>query len=84
MPKTFSMAGLFRGKLRLRIGERRKSQGRETRMKARTVAGLMAGSAIGIAIGAGVMMMPHAKRMRKAIEKGANDIGRSIAGWKKQ
>jgi hypothetical protein len=53
-------------------------------MKAKTVAGLMAGSAIGIAIGAGVMMMPHAKRMRQAIQKGAGDIGRSIAGWKKQ
>ena len=51
-------------------------------MKAKTVAGLMAGSAIGIAIGAGIMMMPQAKRMRKAIQKGANDLGKNIAGMK--
>lgn len=50
-------------------------------MKAKTVAGLMAGSALGIALGAGLMMMPQTKQMRKAIEKGASDLGKNITGW---
>lgn len=52
-------------------------------MKATTVAGLMAGSALGIAVGAGLMMMPQAKNVRSKIEKGANDIGKSVAQWMK-
>lgn len=53
-------------------------------MKAKTVAGMMAGSAIGIAIGAGIMMMPQAKRLRKTIQKGASDLGKNITGFKNQ
>jgi hypothetical protein len=52
-------------------------------MKTTTVAGLMAGSAIGIAVGAGLMMMPQTKQVRKAIEKGTSDLGRKVAGWVK-
>ena len=52
-------------------------------MKAKTVAGLMAGSALGIALGAGLMMAPQAKNVRRKIEKGAGDLGKSITGWMK-
>ncbi len=52
-------------------------------MKATTITGLMAGSALGIAVGAGLMMMPQTRQMRKAIEKGASDLGKSISGWVK-
>jgi len=45
------------------------------------MAGVMAGSALGIAIGAGLMMMPQTKHMRRAIEKGANDLSRNVANW---
>jgi len=50
-------------------------------VKATTVAGLMAGSALGIAVGAGLMMMPQTKSMRKAIEKGACGLSKSVANW---
>ncbi|MCL1964106.1 MAG: hypothetical protein FWF69_03485 [Firmicutes bacterium] len=50
-------------------------------MKATTVAGLMAGSALGIAVGAGLMMMPQTKHVRRAIEKGASDLSRSVSNW---
>jgi len=49
-------------------------------MKPRTVAGLMAGGALGIALGAGLMMMPQGRHVRKAIEKGANGLGKSVTG----
>ncbi|MDR0929634.1 MAG: hypothetical protein LBM74_07990 [Oscillospiraceae bacterium] len=52
-------------------------------MRTHTVAGLMAGSALGIAVGAGLMMMPQSKPMRKAIEKGASDLSRTVANWKR-
>ncbi|HIQ64058.1 MAG: hypothetical protein UFE80_09530 [Christensenellales bacterium] len=52
-------------------------------MKATTVAGLVAGSALGLAVGAGLMMMPQGKQVRKAIEKGASDLGRSMSHWMK-
>ena len=50
-------------------------------MKATTMAGLMAGSALGVAVGAGLMMMPQTKQVRKAIEKGAGDLSKSVANW---
>ena len=50
-------------------------------VKATTVAGLMAGSALGIAVGAGLMMMPQTRSVRKAIEKGVCDLSRSAARW---
>lgn len=50
-------------------------------VKATTMAGLMAGSALGIAVGAGLMMMPQAKNVRDKIQKGAGDIGKSVAQW---
>ncbi len=50
-------------------------------MKGTTMAGLMAGSALGIAVGAGLMMMPQTKQVRKAIEKGASDLSKSVSGW---
>ena len=37
-------------------------------MKATTVAGLVAGSALGLAVGAGLMMMPQGKQVRKAFD----------------
>lgn len=52
-------------------------------MKAKTVAGLMAGSALGIALGAGLMMMPQGKQMRRALEKGASGISKSVSNWMK-
>lgn len=52
-------------------------------MKPKTVAGLMAGSALGIALGAGLMMMPQGKQVRSAIRKGASGLGKSVAGWVK-
>lgn len=58
-----------------------REEGKE--MKARTVAGLMAGSALGIAVGAGLMMMPQTKQMRSAIKKGANELGKNMTGWMK-
>ncbi len=50
-------------------------------MKARTMAGLMAGSALGIAFGAGLMMMPQAKQVRRAVSKGAADLGKNVQNW---
>lgn len=52
-------------------------------MKGTTVAGLVAGSALGIAVGAGIMMMPQTKQMRRAIEKGANDLSKTVANWRR-
>ncbi len=48
-------------------------------MKASTVAGMMAGGALGIAIGAGIMMMPQSKQMRRAIKHGAQDFGKAVS-----
>lgn len=45
------------------------------------MAGLMAGSALGIAMGAGLMMMPQTKQMRKAIGKSATELSRSVSNW---
>lgn len=50
-------------------------------MRPRTVAGLMAGSVLGVALGAGLMMMPQGKQVRKAIGKGAGDLGKSVTNW---
>lgn len=52
-------------------------------MKASTMAGLMTGGALGIAVGAGIMMMPQGKQMRKAIRQGAQGLGKTVAGWTK-
>lgn len=52
-------------------------------MKAATMAGMVAGGALGIAVGAGIMMMPQAKQMRRAIEKSASNVGKCVSGWMK-
>jgi hypothetical protein len=90
MPKSFSMSPLRSGQLkpaskrRMQRGAHRIAwQRRAKTMRTHTVAGLMAGSALGIAVGAGLMMMPQSKPMRKAIEKGASDLSRTVANWKR-
>ena len=75
------------GKLALRIdvvrcGQRAIVKGGKT-LKPRTVAGLMAGGALGIALGAGLMMMPQGRHVRKALERGANGLGKSVTGLMK-
>ena len=50
-------------------------------MRPKTIAGLMAGSALGIALGAGLMMTPQGKGVRKAIGKGAAGLSKNVAGW---
>lgn len=52
-------------------------------MKAKTLAGMMAGGALGVALGAGLMMMPQSKQMKKAVQKGASDLKRSVTDWMK-
>lgn len=52
-------------------------------VKTATVAGVVAGSVLGIAVGAGVMMMPQSKNMRKALEKGASDLSKTVSGLRK-
>ena len=52
-------------------------------MKAGTLAGMMAGGALGIAVGAGIMMMPQSKQMRKAIKQGAQGIGKTVSNLTK-
>lgn len=71
----------FTGETTLADIEKVKNRKEEKEMKARTVAGLMAGSALGIAVGAGIMMMPQTKQMRSAIKKGASELGKNMTGW---
>ena len=52
-------------------------------MKPRTVAGWMAGGALGIALGAGLMMMPQGRHVRRALEKSASGLGKSVTGLMK-
>ncbi|HML46475.1 MAG TPA: hypothetical protein PKE04_06970 [Clostridia bacterium] len=50
-------------------------------MKARTMAGMMVGSVVGIALGAGLMMVPQGRQMKKVLEKGATQVQRHLHDW---
>ena len=50
-------------------------------MKAKTMAGMVAGSVLGIALGAGLMMAPQGRHMRKALEKGATQAQKHLHDW---
>ena len=52
-------------------------------MKASTIAGMVAGSAVGIAVGAGLMMMPQSKQMKKAIRHGTQSIEKTVSNLTK-
>jgi hypothetical protein len=50
-------------------------------MKATTMAGMVAGSVVGIALGAGLMMVPQGRHMKKALEKGATQVQKHLHDW---
>lgn len=52
-------------------------------MKATTMAGMVAGSVMGVALGAGLMMMPQGKQMKRALTKGASQMQKHLNDWKK-
>ena len=56
---------------------------REDRVRIATKAGLVAGGVVGLAVGAGLLMMPQGKQMRSMIEKGAAAVKNNVSGWMK-
>ena len=52
-------------------------------MKTRTMAGMMVGSVVGIALGAGLMMAPQGRQMRKVLEKGVTQAQKHLQDWRR-
>ena len=48
-------------------------------MRVSTMSGLAAGSLLGMTIGAGLMMTPQGKRMKRVLAKGAPQLARQVA-----
>ena len=48
-------------------------------MRISTMRGLAAGSLLGMTIGAGLMMTPQGKRMKRVLAKGAPQLARQVA-----
>ena len=54
------------------------------RMRLSTMKGIAAGSLLGVTLGAGLMMMPQGKRMRRVIAKNGPQLARQMADcWTK-
>lgn len=49
-------------------------------MKLSTISGLAAGSMLGVALGAGMMMMPQGKKMKRAIDKSSAVMKKQMNG----
>ena len=41
--------------------------------------GIVAGSMLGVTLGAGLMMMPQGKKMKRVLAKGAPQLARQVA-----
>ena len=53
-------------------------------MKLSTMKGIAAGSLLGMTVGAGLMMMPQGKRMKRVIAKNGPQLARQMADcWTK-
>ena len=49
-------------------------------MKLSTLGSLAAGSMLGVALGAGMMMMPQGKKMKRAIDKSGAAMKKQMSG----
>jgi hypothetical protein len=47
------------------------------------MAGMMAGGVVGIAVGAGLLMMPQGKHVKRVLEKSAAHVKHQVADWMK-
>lgn len=53
-------------------------------MRATTIKGLATGSLLGLTLGAGLMMTPQGKRMKRVLSKNAPQLARQVADcWTK-
>lgn len=48
-------------------------------MRVSTMRGIVAGSMLGVTLGAGLMMMPQGKKMKRVLAKGAPQLARQVA-----
>ena len=49
-------------------------------MRVSTMRGMAAGGLLGLTVGAGLMMTPQGKRMKRILMKGAPQLARQVAG----
>ena len=62
----------------------RKSAKEWKRMRMSAMKGIAAGSLLGLTVGAGLMMTPQGKRMKRVIAKGGPQLARQVADcWTK-
>jgi len=52
-------------------------------MRTATKAGLVAGGVVGLAVGAGLLMMPQGKHVKQILEKGADAVRNNVSDWMK-